>query len=184
MTILLETERLTRLINNILNFSRMEANKKRYEFSQMNLNDIILSVLDVYEYELSEKGFEKVLQLEENLPLLNIDAEGIAETLHNLIDNAMKYSPVNKFLRIETIRNGDAVVLEVQDKGIGIEKQFYNRIFEKFFRVSSGLIHTTKGSGLGLSIVHQIVQAHGGSITVQSIPGEGSTFIIRFPVLK
>jgi two-component system, OmpR family, phosphate regulon sensor histidine kinase PhoR len=181
-TILLETERLTRLINNILNFSRMEANKKKYEFVTADLNTIIRSVIDVYEYEFSEKSFTTVIALEDTLPLLSMDSEAIAETLHNLIDNAMKYSPAEKYLRIASRRRGTSVVIEVQDKGIGIEKEYHKKVFEKFFRVTSGLIHTTKGSGLGLSIVHQIVHAHGGTIELQSTPGAGSTFIINLPI--
>ena len=183
-TILLETERLTRLVNNILNFSRMEADRRQYHFRLIELNAVVKNVLDIYEYQLRTMGFSTVVQLKSTLPLINGDDEALAEALHNIVDNAIKYSNEEKSLKVETGTRGAEVFVEVQDRGIGIPAQYHGKIFEKFFRVSGGLVHTAKGSGLGLALVRHIVQAHGGTIEVESSPGKGSTFRIILPVVE
>lgn len=183
-TILLETERLTRLVNNILNFSRMEADRRQYHFRLTDLNAVVRNVLDVYEYQLQSKGFSKVVELKSALPLIHADDEALAEALHNIVDNAIKYSSEDKLVKVETgIRGGD-VFVEVQDRGIGIPAEYHQKIFEKFYRVSGGLVHTAKGSGLGLALVRHIVHAHSGSVEVESSPGHGSTFRIVLPAKK
>ncbi len=180
--ILHETERLTRLINNILNFSRMESRTRRYSFALMDLNALIGSILTVYSYRLETLGFKVETSLAPDLPQITADEEAIAEALHNLIDNAIKYSGERKFLRISTIMENGSIRISVQDHGVGIPKEHHSKVFEKFYRVSQGLVHTAKGSGLGLAIVHHIVDAHHGTITVDSEPGRGSTFTITLPL--
>ncbi|MFA6469071.1 MAG: ATP-binding protein [Bacteroidota bacterium] len=182
--ILHETERLTRLINNILNFSRMESNSRRYNFRTVNINDIISSVLTIYSYRLEQLSFTLETALEKTLPPLSVDEEAIAEALHNLIDNAMKYSAEVKFLRIETSRADNAVQITVIDRGIGIAEEHHTRIFEKFYRVSYGLVHTAKGTGLGLAIVQHIIEAHHGTVTINSEVGKGSRFVISLPLTE
>jgi two-component system phosphate regulon sensor histidine kinase PhoR len=179
--ILHETERLTRLINNILNFSRMESKTRRYTFKPADINSIVQSVMTVYSYQLERLGFTVEQQLDPSLPLLPADEEALTEALHNLIDNAVKYSAERKYLRIATRTADNAVQIIIEDRGIGIAQQHHSRIFEKFYRVSQGLVHTAKGSGLGLAIVQHIVQSHGGTITITSTIGSGSTFTISLP---
>ena len=183
-TILLETERLTRLVNNILNFSRMEADRRQYHFRLIDLNAVVRNVLDVYEYQLQSKGFSKVVELKSALPLINADDEALAEALHNIVDNAIKYSSEEKLVKVETGLRGGDVFVEVQDRGIGIPVEYHNKIFEKFYRVSGGLVHTAKGSGLGLALVRHIVQAHSGTVEVESSLGNGSIFRIVLPRKK
>lgn len=180
--ILHETERLTRLINNILNFSRMESKTRRYSFKPADINTIVRSVMTVYSYQLERLGFTVEQQLAHSLPSVPADEEALAEALHNLIDNAVKYSAERKFLRIATHTADNAVQIVIEDHGIGIAQQHHSRIFEKFYRVSQGLVHTAKGSGLGLAIVQHIVQSHGGTITITSTIGAGSTFTITIPL--
>lgn len=180
--ILHETERLTRLINNILNFSRMESRTRRYSFASMDLNALIGSILTVYSYRLETLGFTVETSLAPELPQITADEEAVAEALHNLIDNAIKYSGERKFLRITTSVSGNTIRISVQDRGVGIPKEHHSKVFEKFYRVSQGLVHTAKGSGLGLAIVHHIVDAHGGTISIDSEPGSGSTFTITLPL--
>ncbi len=106
------------------------------------------------------------------------------EVLVNLIDNGMKYSKDEKSVIISTGKTEDFVFIEVADKGIGIPKGQLNKLFDKFYRVPTGDVHDTKGSGLGLSIVKHIVEAHDGKIRIQSTVGSGSTFRLLFPMLK
>ena len=180
-TILREAERLTHLINNILNFSRMEAGKKRYRLEPEQLNDLVAGVMRTYASHLEHEGFSAAMQLAENLPAINADRESITEALINILDNAVKYSADEKYIRVATGEKGGLVFAEVEDHGIGIEKHYHKKIFETFYRVSTGLTNNVKGSGLGLSLVSHIMDAHGGTIELESMPGKGSTFRLLFP---
>jgi len=111
-----------------------------------------------------------------------VDREAIARSLLNLVNNAVKYSATEKYLGVNLYRHNGGVNLEVVDHGIGIPVKEQPKIFEKFYRVGDPLVHNTKGSGLGLSLVRHIVQAHGGEVAVESEPGQGSKFIITLPV--
>jgi signal transduction histidine kinase len=111
-----------------------------------------------------------------------VDREAIARSLLNLVNNAVKYSSTEKYLGIHLYRQDSQVNLEVVDHGIGIPAKEHLKIFEKFYRVGDPLVHNTKGSGLGLSLVRHIVEAHGGGVGVESVPGKGSKFIITLPV--
>jgi signal transduction histidine kinase len=110
-----------------------------------------------------------------------VDREAIARSLLNLVNNAVKYSAEEKYLGVYLYRQNGTVNLEVVDHGIGIAPNEQGKIFEKFYRVGDPLVHTTKGSGLGLSLVRHIVQAHGGAVAVVSTPGKGSKFTITLP---
>jgi signal transduction histidine kinase len=106
----------------------------------------------------------------------------MARSLLNLVNNALKYSQDRKYIGVNLYRDNGSVKLEVVDQGIGIPHQEQQKIFEKFYRVGDPLVHNTKGSGLGLSLVRHIVQAHGGEVAVDSAPGQGSKFTIVLPV--
>jgi len=116
------------------------------------------------------------------VPPVRVDREAIARSLLNLINNAIKYSPEEKYLGVKLYRTNGTVKLEVEDHGIGIPRFEQGKIFDKFYRVGDPLVHNTKGSGLGLSLVQHIVQAHGGKVSVESAPGKGSKFTIDLPV--
>ncbi|MHB1049193.1 MAG: sensor histidine kinase [Bacteroidota bacterium] len=182
--ILHETERLTRLINNILNFSRMESRSRKYHFRSTDINNVAASVLAVYSYQFEQLHFAVETSFDPKLPPIDADEEAIAEALHNLVDNAIKYSGGEKFLRLATQRGDRGIVLSVSDRGIGIPAEHRTKIFEKFYRISHGLVHTAKGSGLGLAIVQHIVQSHRGTITIESTEGKGSTFSIHLPLTQ
>jgi two-component system phosphate regulon sensor histidine kinase PhoR len=182
-TILQETERLTRLINNILNFSRMEAGKKQYNFAPADLNDVVKCVMRTFQSHLQHEGFETTVELTEIMPSIRADSEAVAEALINILDNAMKYSGTEKFVGVGTGVSGKMVYIEVEDHGIGIDPHHQTKIFETFYRVSTGLTNNIKGSGLGLSLVKHILDAHGGTIELTSVPGKGSTFRLLFPLL-
>jgi signal transduction histidine kinase len=177
-----ESERLTSLINNILDFSRIEAGKKEYSFRETDMADLVRSTLDSYRFEIEQNGFQFEQKIDNNLPPLRVDREAIARSLLNLVNNAVKYSATEKYLGVHLYRRDDGVNIEVVDHGIGIPLKEQLKIFEKFYRVGDPLVHNTKGSGLGLSLVRHIVQAHGGVVAVESAPGRGSKFIITLPV--
>jgi signal transduction histidine kinase len=177
-----ESERLTGLINNILDFSRIEAGKKEYTFRETDLADLVRSTLESYRFEIEQNGFRYEETIENNLPPLQVDREAIARSLLNLVNNAVKYSNGEKYLGIHLYRQNGSVNLEVVDHGIGIPANEQSKIFDKFYRVGDPLVHNTKGSGLGLSLVQHIVQAHGGEVAVESTPGKGSKFVITLPV--
>ena len=172
-----ESERLTALINNILDFSRIEAGRKEYDFRETDMSELVHNTLDSYRYQLEQSGFQFEEKIDE-VPPMRVDREAMARSLLNLVNNALKYSQDRKYIGVNLYRDNGSVKLEVVDQGIGIPHQEQQKIFEKFYRVGDPLVHNTKGSGLGLSLVRHIVQAHGGEVAVDSAPGQGSKFTI------
>ena len=143
------------------------------------------SVLKAFSVRLKKDAFELNLELPaDTLPAVAVDADAISQALHNLLDNAVKYSGDSKKISVRLAAEGQWAVLSIKDSGIGIAKEEQSRIFDRFHRVGTGLVHDIKGSGLGLSIINHIVKAHSGSLTVQSESGQGSTFSIRLPFAK
>src|SRR3989440_2723488 len=177
-----ESERLTALINNILDFSRIEAGHKEYEFRNTDIAELVHNTLESYRYQIEQQGFAFEESIDPNLPAVPVDREAIARALVNLVNNALKYSSDEKFLGVKLYRENGVVKLEVADHGIGIARRDQAKIFEKFYRAGDPLVHNTKGSGLGLSLVRHITHAHGGDIAVESIPGRGSKFILSLPL--
>jgi signal transduction histidine kinase len=177
-----ESERLSSLINNILDFSRIESGKKEYSFRETDVADLVRSTLESYRFEIEQNGFQFEQRIDSDLPQVWVDREAIARSLLNLVNNAVKYSATDKYLGVYLYRHDGGVNLEVVDHGIGIPAKEQPKIFEQFYRVGDPLVHNTKGSGLGLSLVRHIVQAHGGKVEVESAPGEGSKFIITLPL--
>ena len=177
-----ESERLTALINNILDFSRIEAGRKEYEFKETNLAELIRTTLDSYRFQIEQNGFAFEENIAADIPPVSVDREAIARSLLNLVNNALKYSKDQKFIGVSLYRANGSVKLEVQDRGIGIAPAEQDKIFEKFYRCGDPLVHNTKGSGLGLSLVRHIALAHGGNVFVESVPDKGSKFTIALPI--
>ncbi len=177
-----ESERLTGLINNILDFSRIEAGKKEYEFRETNLPSLVRDTLDSYHYQIEQNGFRYEENISNDVPPVRVDREAIARSLLNLVNNALKYSSTEKYLAVSLYRENGSVKLDVVDHGIGIPRAEQHKIFDKFYRVCDPMCHDNKGSGLGLALVQHIVNAHGGKISVESSPGKGSKFSITLPL--
>jgi len=178
-----ESERLTALINNILDFSRIDAGRKEYEFQETNLGELVHSTLDSYRFQIQQNGFGFEEHISPDIPSVKVDREAIARSLLNLINNALKYSKDDKYIAVKLYRTNGSVKLEVQDRGIGIPANEQEKIFEKFYRCGDPLVHNVKGSGLGLSLVRHIVRAHGGDVLVESAPDKGSKFTIALPLV-
>jgi two-component system, OmpR family, phosphate regulon sensor histidine kinase PhoR len=181
-TILRESERLTRLVNTILDFSAMEAGKKRFTFASVQLNDIVTDVLNTYAVHMRSKGFTPVVSLGTDLPRIHADSGTLAEAILNILDNAMKYSDAEKYIGIRTGVKEHSVFVEIEDHGIGIPPAHLHKIFDMFYRVSTGPVHDRKGTGIGLALVRHIMEAHHGNVDVKSVPGKGSTFRLLFPM--
>jgi signal transduction histidine kinase len=177
-----ESERLTALINNILDFSRIEAGRKEYEFQETDLAELVKSTLDSYRFQIQQNGFGFEENIAADIPPVNVDREAIARSLLNLVNNALKYSKDQKYIGVSLYRSNGSVNLEVRDRGIGIPEDEQQKIFEKFYRCGDPLVHNVKGSGLGLSLVRHIARAHGGDVSVESSPEQGSKFIIALPL--
>ena len=180
-TIVRESERLTGLVNNVLNFSRMESGRKEFHLAELDLNPIVVKVVGQYEAHMEHLGFAVHIELADALPLIMADEEAVSEALLNILDNAMKYSATEKSIRVATDTTNESVFVEVEDHGIGIALSEQSKIFEKFYRTSSGLAHQARGSGLGLTLVRHIMDAHNGKVSVKSQLGAGSMFRLSFP---
>lgn len=176
-----ETQRLTGIVNKILNFSQVEAGKKELMIKTVELNREIKELLQTYDFHLRNKGFE--YHFEETAPMrVHADRESLVEMIINLIDNAIKYSNDKKRIEI-TIGKADALAwVAVKDYGAGISRSDQKHIFDKFYRVPSGDLAKSQGTGLGLSYVKQLIEQQGGKITVESEPGQGSVFKLFFPL--
>jgi two-component system phosphate regulon sensor histidine kinase PhoR len=178
-----ESRRLSRLIDNILDFARIESGRKTYQLARGDLTEVVAAVVRTFEVRLRQAGFTLTFTPPANaLPLLDLDPDAIGQALHNLLDNAVKYSGDSRAIEVSVAQDQEEAVVAVRDHGIGIPRSEQLKIFERFHRVSTGLVHDVKGSGLGLAIVRHIVEAHRGRLQLVSSPGEGSTFTMRLPL--
>jgi signal transduction histidine kinase len=177
-----ESRRLTHLVNNILDFSKIESGGKAYDFEKTDVKEIVDDTLKTFDIRIIQSGFDLVLDgFEKEFPPVLVNRDAITQSLVNLIDNAIKYSGSSKRLVIRLGQEEGYVTVSVIDYGVGIPREEQERIFDKFYRVSTGLVHDVKGSGLGLSIVKHIMDAHRGKIEVKSQPGVGTTLTLYLP---
>jgi signal transduction histidine kinase len=180
-TIVSESERLTRLVDNILDFSRIERGQKSYRFRPASLDEVVRAAARAVQYPLASQGFRLRTEVEEDASVARADPDALEQAVLNLLTNAMKYSGDSRDidLRLRLV-DGDAEI-QVVDRGIGIPGDEHQRIFEKFYRAPTRENELLPGTGLGLTLVEHVARAHGGRITVESRPGEGSVFSIRIP---
>ncbi len=177
-----QSERLSHLIDNILDFSKIEEGKKAFRFERTNLPELITNVKSAFQNRISNEGFSVSASIPHSLPEIVIDKEAIQQVLYNLLDNAYKYSGDSKNIEIIAESQEDSVKISVKDFGIGIQPEDQNKIFNHFFRGGDELTRSAKGSGIGLTIVKKIVEAHQGTITLESTLGKGSIFQVTLPV--
>lgn len=179
-----ETERMGFLINNVLDFSNLEKGLQRFCFEEVALGGLVRQQLEVFDYRLKKEKVVLSLEEEKSLPLVRGDRNALAMILLNLLDNAIKYGAESeRRVIIRLFAKEGKVCLQVQDNGIGIPVADQMRIFEKFYRSDSMAVRKIRGSGIGLSLVKYLVEAHGGTIRLESETGRGSTFGVCLPAL-
>ncbi len=177
-----ESKKLTRLIENILDFSRMEAGLRPYRMEPADLSESVNKVLTRMETQFSQGQFNVTAKVDTDLPRVLADEGAAEQAVENLLANAMKYSGEARQIEIEARRQNGYIVISVTDHGIGISRREQGRIFRKFYRVQQELGGGPQGTGLGLAIVDHTMRGHGGFVRVQSEPDHGSTFSLHFPI--
>lgn len=181
-TIISESERLSRLLNNVLDFSKIEQGTRTYSFVSTSLEEVIHDAEKAMAFPMNQKGFSLQLDVEKGIPSIFADRDALEQAVLNLLHNAMKYSGESREILLRLRRNGNMVCIDVIDHGIGIVEENRNRIFGKFFRVPGIENQKIPGTGLGLTIVFHIAKSHGGKVEVFSHSGEGSTFSLILPL--
>ena len=177
-----QSERLSLLIDNILDFSKIEGGKKEFDFRMIDLSALLHETVSAIQDQVRYKNFEISLKIDKSLPIIRADRAAVAQSVTNLIDNAVKYSGNARKITVSASTDDQQVVIEIEDYGIGIRKEEIEKVFERFYRGGDELTRKVKGSGLGLALVKQIVEAHGGSVSVESEPGKGSRFTVVLPL--
>jgi signal transduction histidine kinase len=177
-----DTDKLTRLVNNLLDFSKIEEGKKKYDFSDTDIVRIATEQVQGIKKEQVLGGPDIRLEIAGEIPNLRADADALSRALANLLSNAVKFTPAGKTIRVGLSSNGENVILEVEDEGIGIHPDEVGKVFEKFFQGRNALAQSTRGTGLGLTLVKHVVEAHGGRILVESRLGLGSKFSLVLPI--
>jgi signal transduction histidine kinase len=181
-TIVNESERLSRLVDNVLDFSRIEQGNKVYRMQSTCLADVVRSAARTMQYPLLQLGFTLTVSIDESIPALQANADALEQAILNLLANAMKYSGNARQIEMRLGRSGEEAFIDIVDHGLGISREDQSRIFEKFYRVRSVETDRIAGTGLGLTLALHIVEAHKGQVHVSSEVGRGSTFSVRIPL--
>ncbi|MGH7494124.1 MAG: sensor histidine kinase, partial [bacterium] len=178
-----ESDRLGRLIENVLDFSKIERGFKQYNFEYEDPAAVLRLAVESFRPHAEASGFLLTVEIAEDLPEANMDADAISQVMLNLLSNAVKYSDEVKKIYVRAYRDGARLAVEVADRGIGIDATEIPKIFQDFYRIDQRLSSQKQGGmGLGLTLVRHIVRAHGGEISVRSEVGRGSTFIFTLPI--
>ena len=177
-----QSERLSLLTENVLNFAKMEEGRKEFAFERADIKYLIEDLVSSVQERVRHTGFDIQLEGEDSLPPIMIDKDAIVQAVNNLIDNSLKYSGKMKKVKVRAFKEERNLVIAIQDFGIGIEKDKMDKIFDRFYRGGDELTRKVKGSGLGLTLVKHIVDAHHGSVHIESELGKGSTFSLKLPL--
>jgi len=179
-----ENERLSRLIDNFLTFSRMERQHRAFEFAPVELAEVVSAAAGAVQDRFAAEGCRLNVEVAPDLPTIRGDRDALVTVLLNLLDNACKYTQDEKRVEVRAYAEADAVCLAVSDNGIGLSRRAAKKVFDRFYQVDQSLSRSAGGCGLGLSIVKFVVDAHAGRISVDSQPGRGSTFTVKLPVAE
>lgn len=179
--ILAENEKLRLQVEQVLSMTALERGEIPLRKTELDVHELIREAIKYISIQIENKQGELKLNLDAENPVIFGDKTHLVNALYNLVDNAIKYSPEKPELSIRTYNHEQHFILVVSDKGIGIEKEYQKKVFEKFFRVPTGDVHDVKGFGLGLSYIKKIVELHQGKIDLESTPGKGTTFTITLP---
>jgi len=177
-----QSERLALLTDNILSLAKIEEGRAEFAFEPTDISALLTEVVTSIQDRVRHESFDIRLDVTGTLPLLAVDKAALSQAVTNLVDNAIKYSGGSKSIAVSAVPEDQVLAITVQDFGIGIKKEDIDKVFERFFRGGDELTRTVKGSGLGLTLVKEIVEAHRGKVQVESEPGKGSVFSIRLPL--
>ena len=181
-TISSESDRLTRLVDNVLDFSRLERQVKEFDLRPTDIGEVIASTVEAARFYAEQRGVTVSLNIAPDLPEIKADKEAISQMVMNLIDNAVKYSEDESEIAVNVFRRGQNIMIEVVDKGVGIDEEDMKKIFDKFYRGKNVADLGTGGTGLGLTLAKAVAVAHGGDILVRSKIGQGSRFSAVLPI--
>ncbi|MFC2156688.1 ATP-binding protein [Acidobacteriota bacterium] len=176
-----DSDRLKRLVKNILDFSKIEEGKKVYHRKPRNISHLVQEEVDSYQ---KESGISVGIKIDKDIPLVSVDDDSLSQALHNILDNAAKFSPENKVIEVSILNRPSHVEIVVQDQGIGISENEKRKVFNKFYRGKNASQISPTGTGLGLALVKHIMDAHDGEVRIQSQPEGGSRVSLIFPFLK
>jgi signal transduction histidine kinase/tetratricopeptide (TPR) repeat protein len=176
-----DVDRLARLVSNVLNFSKIEEGRKEYEFQDTDTTEWISQTVNEYRETEIEKEINIHLNVAENIPRLKMDPDALSQAVYNLLDNAIKFSDKKDRIDVLLTSNKLQVILKITDRGIGIDSEDLNHIFDKFYQGKNALEKSVQGTGLGLTLVKHAIEAHGGKISIESSVGKGTTFSIQIP---
>lgn len=176
-----ESEHLSHLIDNILDFSRMDDERKNYNFKDLDMNELFIKFLETTRERLPASGFDIRYYCPDHVPVIQADRDAILQVFYNLIDNAIKFSGTSRQIDVRLSSEEKELLFCVKDFGIGIPAKDQERIFDRFYRSDESQKRGIRGSGIGLTIVRKIIEAHYGYMTLESKPGAGSTFCVHLP---
>jgi two-component system sensor histidine kinase VicK len=179
-----ECDRMARIVRDLLQLSNLDYNKTKWQKTEVSVERLIKDVLLKLDFAFKEKGQKYSINIEENLPNIVVDKDGIEQVILNIVSNAIKYTQNQGEINIKSIRDEDKVIIKVKDNGSGIPEEDQQRIFERFYRVDKGRSRELGGTGLGLSIAKQIIEAHNGEIVLKSKFGEGTEVSIILPYTR
>jgi signal transduction histidine kinase len=177
-----ESERLSHMINNILDFSKIDMGRKEFDLKPGNLIEVVRNTLNSYRYHFVKKGFKIEEEFNQDIPNVMFDKDALEGILINLFSNVIKFSKETKKMALKLNKTPEGICLVVADKGIGIPTDELANIFNRFYRVKGTADFDARGSGLGLTLVKHVIDAHGWRIEVDSTPGQGSIFSISIPI--
>jgi len=177
-----ESERMSRLVSNLLDFASLERGAQSKNFEQTNIARLVTKELEAYRYQIQKEGFELLTRVDETVPDTLANPNALTLAFFNLLDNSVKYSGDQKQITVTVAQTDGFVDLSVKDCGLGIPRAEQQRIFEKFYRGTNPLVQKIRGSGIGLSITKHVAEMHGGQVLLDSELGFGSTFTLRIPI--
>lgn len=176
-----ENQRMHRQVERVLQAARFSRKEVTLKPESVDIHQLIENAANSLRLQLQEREGQLTLDFKAENAMIQGDREHLSNVIFNLLDNAKKYSPEQPLIKLSTRSIGQNLLIEVKDQGVGITKSDQQQIFNRFFRVSTGNLHDVKGFGLGLSYVKEIIEAHGGEVSVQSQLGKGSTFRVKLP---
>jgi two-component system phosphate regulon sensor histidine kinase PhoR len=179
-----ENARMNRQVEDILTIARLDKKDFEFNWEAINVHDLIEDAIQGIILQVEKRGGKIVANLEAVNSMITTDRMHCTNVVYNLLDNAIKYSAESPEIKVRTYNKANGVLIAVEDKGIGMTKAVQNKIFERFYRQTSGNVHNVKGFGLGLSYVKAVLEANQGTILVQSEPGKGSKFELFLPFVR